>query len=278
MFSNINWSDYIVQTLAGLTIVAITALIGYLTSARFRNWLTVTVDYMTRWLARYWPYVVVGGLLFISEYMLYRLYDDWKLIAYSILDIAFTISAVWLLAFTSKKSATLFDYKPHTLLHGWKAPSNWIPRITARGLELVSHNGMSKVLLLEDLPRFTNGVIECEVYLESGALFDVLLRGDLESNEFYMARFDSRTSLWDCILVQPKSGVWHPCNETNRLTYHSPHNRWLTMRVIADGQAISLFRDGTLIDWIDDAPIKAGRIGLLAEVANVYVRRVSIIL
>jgi hypothetical protein len=56
----------------------------------------------------------------------------------------------------------------------------------------------------------------------------------------------------------------------------TPDGQWLTMRVVADGQKISLYRDEHLVDQIDDAKVTTGRVGLFAEEADVYVRKVSI--
>jgi len=162
-------------------------------------------------------------------------------------------------------------------LHAWIIPSVWSPIVNERGLQLIPHDNRSKVLLLEKLPQFVNGVIECEVYLEPNALFDVILRGSLADGEFYMARLDARPTMWDCILFTPKGKGWRECNkDKGTLIHHSPHGQWLKMRIVADGHRISLYRDAQLVDQVDDAKIMIGRVGLFAEVANVYARKIHI--
>jgi len=142
-------------------------------------------------------------------------------------------------------------------------------------LRLSPHENLSKVFVIEKLPVFADGEIECEVYLEQNALFNVILRGSLAKDEWYMARLDARPTHWDCILFKPKGLAWEECNK-DALKYHSPHSRWLTMRVVAEGARISLYRDGQLVDRISDAKLADGRISLFAEVANVHVRKISI--
>jgi hypothetical protein len=146
-----------------------------------------------------------------------------------------------------------------------------------------SSSDLSKVLLLEELPLFLNGVIECEVYLEEGALFDVMLRGTFVAqpslkDEFYMARFDGRLGWPDCICIKPEGNEqWHECNDQSRSQHqYTPHGQWLKMHVEAHGQRILLYRGDDLVDQFNAAKATVGRIGLFAELANVYVKTINI--
>ena len=190
---------------------------------------------------------------------------------------------------TSKYASYSFKHDFRSGLNDvWMTPSGLLPDCVREYGVLLTHvpgsSDLSKVLLLEELPLFMNGEIECEVYLGSGALFDVMLRGIFDvkepnslNNEFYMVRFDARGGdQLDCILIKPKGSVdWRKCD---RGEHHSPHSQWLKMRVEADGRRMSLYRDGNLVSQIqiDDAKVTTGRIGLFAEQANVYVKEIRI--
>ncbi len=144
------------------------------------------------------------------------------------------------------------------------------PRGLALGAIPARHD-LSTVLTLYREPRFADGTVECEVYLESGALFNLVLRGDIVDDEFYMARLDARPDYWDSILVKPRGRAWRECNK-GHLSHHSPYARWLTMRVEADGPEISLYRDDQLVDSVNDAEFLDGTIAVFAEEGTAYVR------
>jgi hypothetical protein len=169
----------------------------------------------------------------------------------------------------------LFEYD-FSNFDEWKLRSGRSLEFRGRSLKLVDHDHLRNVLLNDRLPEFMNGEIECEVYLEEGALFNVMLRGDI-SNDFYMARLDTRPTNWDCFLIRPVGQGWRECNARSTLKYHSPHKQWLKMRVVADGKKLSLYRDNELVDGINNAKVTSGTIGLFAEVSNVYVRKVRVL-
>jgi hypothetical protein len=182
---------------------------------------------------------------------------------------------------TPPTDQTVFEDDFRSGLGAWMGMNRWEPSVISnQGVQLVHHmvgsESLSRVLCRAE-PQFVDGEIECEVYLEQGAIFNLLLRGSLAGGEFYMARLDARPAYWDCILFQPKGRGWHECNkDKGTLTHHSSPNQWLAMRVEAKGSRISIYRDGQLIDQIDDAKVTTGRICAFAELANVYVRRIRI--
>lgn len=164
-------------------------------------------------------------------------------------------------------------------LEAWKTHAKMgpVPSLCSRGLQLrpVPGRDLSTVLQLHSEPRFRDGAIECQVYLDYNALFNVIVRGSVPDDQFYMARLDSRQDFWDCVLFKPKGGSWHECNR-GYLLHNSPCRRWLTMRVEADGRRISLYRDGEAVDQIRDAGLRSGTVGLFAEQGTAWVRAVRI--
>jgi hypothetical protein len=92
-----------------------------------------------------------------------------------------------------------------------------------------------------------------------------------------MARLDSRENYYDCILIKRGQVFWTVCNDTNKLLYHTPSNRWVRMRISLKNTHIYLYRDGNLVDKINNAENLIGNIGFFAELANVYIRRIKIL-
>lgn len=275
MLHEIDWSDVIGKVIAGLIVAAILAIISWAQSPRFRRFLKRLWNTVIDWLTRQWQYLVVVILLILIEVALYLVYASWWIIAFSIAHLALVMLAVLLLFAPKWPTIVLpgFEDDFRSGLDAWTTPSGWQPTIERRGLQLIPHSNLSNVLILERLPRFVNGVVECEVYLEEGALFNVMLRGSISGDEFYMARLDSRPSNYDCLLIKPKGTGWRPLYKTKHL---SPHSQWLKMRVVAEGDRISLYRNKKLVAQIDNAEVKIGRVGFFAECATVYLRKVRV--
>lgn len=150
------------------------------------------------------------------------------------------------------------------------------PQHIPAGIELIPIDRSKhplKALLLKHGPEFKDGVIECEAYLTTGAIFDVVVRGNIADDHFYMARLDSRRGgrQTDSIVVKPAGGNWHKCNQAS--THHTPVQRWTRMRIEADGPQIRLYNNGQEVNHIDNAEIASGRIAIFAEISKVHIRR-----
>jgi hypothetical protein len=163
-------------------------------------------------------------------------------------------------------------------LANWKSRSKMsVVGVEEKGLRLWPTPGpdLSYALVLHAQPRFREGTVQCEVFLEYGALFNLVVRGDVADDEFYMARLDSREEFWDCILKKRKGEAWRECNK-GHLSHHSPFRQWTTMRVDSRGGRISLYRDDELVDHIEDATPSDGNVAMFAECGQVHVRVVRI--
>jgi hypothetical protein len=163
-------------------------------------------------------------------------------------------------------------------------PSNWksqdkmsFTRVDEKGLRLWPIPGadVRYALVLHTQPRFAEGTIQCEVFLEHNAVFNLVVRGDVSDDEFYMARLDSREEFWDCVLAKARGKAWRECNK-GQLSHHSPFRDWTTMRVDSHRGRISLYRDDQLVDRIADARLSDGNVAMFAECGEVHVRVIRI--
>jgi len=183
---------------------------------------------------------------------------------------------------SSRQVTETFEDDFSSGLGAWATPcpSSWTPKLSDQGVELLPHTALRRVLLLEKLPFFALGEIEGEVYLEHGGIFDLVVRGSCSSEEFYMARLDSRREWYDCFVYKPKSVTWDKwwiCNwESTKLKHYSPSGRRILFKIIASKSSIRLYRDGELVDCVKQPELPLGRIAVFAEEAKVYLRKIAI--
>jgi hypothetical protein len=172
-------------------------------------------------------------------------------------------------------------------LGAWIIRDGQSPQADKDGL-LLQHfgdNDLSKMVVLKGY-EFVDGVIECEVDLALGAVFNVVFRANLvgsnlkRDGEFYLARFDTREDklpkrkTQDGILFKPKDNWWDLC--ATGAKDHSPSGR-LTMRIEVSGSQITLYRGDQLIEEISDVKQSGNSIALLAEKQDVRVRMIRVI-
>jgi hypothetical protein len=125
-------------------------------------------------------------------------------------------------------------------------------------------------LLPIDTPQ--KGIIECDVYLEPGSLFNIVFRADPKSEKWYMARLETRNGVQDGFLKDNGLG-WFEYKMSNGNT--SP-KIWHQMKIEIDGPRAKLYRDGKLLAEMEDSDFQSGKIGVFNEVGNVYVDNFSV--
>jgi hypothetical protein len=272
---NVGIVSAIVSLVAGMG-----TIIGWILSPKFRFFITAG----GKWLWKRRRCLIIVILLVPIEIVLYWVYTDWRITAFSIAHLVVIASTVWVLISRRRIVNAPYSFEDdfRSGLNAWTCPSGQLPQTDERGLRLTNFdNDLSKMIILKDY-LFVCGVIECEVYLEQGALFNVVFRGklddgNLKDKEFYLARFDSRADKLgtrDGILFKSKDGWWDLCHE--HVKHNSPHSKWLSMRVVADIPAISLYCDGQLVDQINDTKLTNGNIALFAEIQNVYMKKIRV--
>lgn len=201
-------------------------------------------------------------------------------LVFSLAHLALVPVGTFLLDRWNQRPRTALEYHFQPTLSAWRSPSGWSPQVEADGLTLVHHDNLSKVLVLTELTSFMNGEIECEVCLSPESIFNVVLRGSLTEDEFYIARFDARSgNHYDAILIKERGKYWDFCNR-DELKHKSPSNRRLQMRIRAKNRRIELYRDGKLVHWINDAEKRSGVIALFTELpsgsGSVHVKAIRI--
>lgn len=124
----------------------------------------------------------------------------------------------------------------------------------APGLDLHVVQGQKTNCFLELLPIDTpkKGFIECDVFLESGSLFNIVFRADPTNERWYMARLETRGGSKDAFLKDSGTG-WDFLKPADDNTSAST---WHKMRIELNGSKAKLFRDDTKIAKMDDMSLK----------------------
>jgi hypothetical protein len=279
-------SDFIIGTgsnVCGSLIVLAFGAAAVALLIRMRNFV---IALARRWLeAKYFNGIAT---ILLSQFALYRLYivgnshDSGYAHFFSVMH--FFVGM--LLTYDFAKNRVVLDKKTVTYTANeislWAKFGNWQSEPGSMGLKLIHHDQLRNFLVCKDINDFSDGVIECEVFLETNAIIDVVLRGNIEGSierdQFYMARLDTR-DYYDCILFKPVGKLWSECNapeELKRRGFVSPSKQWINLKVMAKGRSIHLYRDGVWVDSWDHVQTLSEQIAIFAESADVYVRKITI--
>lgn len=114
------------------------------------------------------------------------------------------------------------------------------------------------------------GVIECDMFLNQGAVLNVVFLCNKEDHNWHMARYDSRDNNTDGFVIKDKGkGVNWRLN--NMSTKRTNHGTWYKIKIEFSSERARMFRDGELIEEITNPQIFGEHIGLFNECAEVSV-------
>lgn len=118
-----------------------------------------------------------------------------------------------------------------------------------------------------------NAKVECDAFLENGAVLNIAFRINNDASEFYMARVDSRSNGSNGILISKLSTNWGYIEQTN--TY-VPTNQWVHIELSFQDSNIELKINNETISKEDSTIFTAGSIGLFNEVERVFINNFTI--
>ncbi|MDD5223120.1 MAG: hypothetical protein PHE84_03945 [bacterium] len=249
---------------------------------KVRSFLEKIGNIIINFIRKYWRYLIIILLISLIEVIQLMIFPNINVVLLS-LSYVLLLLLVILFFVPKREFQKYFNYYEDDFRFGlsyWKINNknkNWKPQLdNNNGLIVIPHDDLSNVMVLKTIPNFMNGIIECVIYLSHNSTFNIIFRANLNENEFYMARVDSRLDHWDCILFKQKDSNWKECNKEN-LKYHSPHNQFVKMRVEINDKHISLYRDSQLVDSVTNAISKTGEIGFFSELTENYLRNIRVI-
>lgn len=120
------------------------------------------------------------------------------------------------------------------------------------------------------------GIIECDFNLEKGAIFNIVFLADISNNNWYMARFESRSGYSDGLLIKD-SGPGNNWREFIMSGTNTEARKWFRARVEFSSKTIRMFKDNELIvQFYNPQMIFGGKVGLFNECNDVHVDNFTI--
>lgn len=145
--------------------------------------------------------------------------------------------------------------------HGKPAPGLLLPRVDGQA---------TNTFLILNGVEMESGIIECDYYLEPEGLLNVVVFCDISEQNWYMARYEARSTEHDGILVKgqgPGANWRHDTTGTSR----SSARTWHKARIEFSSEKIVMYRDDELITEITAPNIFGKAIGLFNELNDVHI-------
>ncbi len=161
--------------------------------------------------------------------------------------------------------------------------SNWITFTGSPTLDTDKGNPRPSLKLnFIDPPESTNtflisrkikskrGMIECDVFLNQGAVLNVVFLCDKLNHNWHMARYDSRDRNTDGFVIKDmgKGANWRLNSMSTKRTNSGT---WYKIKVEFSSERARMFRDGELIEEITNPQLFGEHIGLFNECAEVSI-------
>ena len=119
--------------------------------------------------------------------------------------------------------------------------------------------------------EFERGVIECDYYLESDAILNIVALGDTRRHNWYMARYDSRDGETDSILIKDAGPGANWRHDKVGYSGGSSKRRWHRARVEFSSEGIKMFRNDELIAEVTNPQLLGKEVGMFNEVNDAHV-------
>jgi len=113
------------------------------------------------------------------------------------------------------------------------------------------------------------GAIECDFFLEHGALLNIVFMCDKVNHNWHMARYDSRGGTTDGLLI--KDGKGNNWRFNNMSTSRSSEGSWYRAKVEFSAERVRMFKNGELVAEVINPKLFGKYIGLFNECGNVSV-------
>lgn len=133
-----------------------------------------------------------------------------------------------------------------------------------------------EIMYVAGLDDFRNGLIECDVYLPTNTLINILFRAHIPAHRYYGARLDTRPQgpnnypLFDKFLRRD-GGFPKWFGEAPDRGAKTTPNEWHHLKVMVAQNSMELFSDEQLVaSWVDSM-YHSGQVGIMAELGEVCV-------
>lgn len=278
------WSNVLANASGTIIATVITAAFGYFFVDPFRQWIFRTSPKLNRFILIvidfiYKPIVWLVAFFGFQTMIFFDRYRFWSLIATSIILLRFFRSSKPESKTYPSRSSQFSDgfHKLEDIERNWETitgkpaldEGRGNPRPSLQLAKIDPPQATNTFLLLKKITT-ESGVIECDFFLERGALLNIVFMCDKGNHNWHMARFDSRGGTTDGLLIKD-GGKGNNWRFNNMSTSRSSAGSWYKAKVEFNSERVRMFRNGELVTEITNPQIFGKYIGIFNERGNVSI-------
>lgn len=278
------WSNALANAVGTIIAALITGAFGFFLFDPLRQWIYKNNPKFARILLKlldfiYQPVLWIVTFFVFQATILFNIYRFWSVVATSIILLRFYIS--------SRSEGRAYPSRSSQFSDGFhelgNVKKNWEiitgeptldkekgnPKPSLYFNMTVPHHRTNTFLILKEITA-KQGEIECDFFLEQGALLNIVFMCDKTNLNWHMARYDSRGGTTDGLLIKDgrKENSWR---FNNMSTSRTNSGSWYRAKVEFSSERARMFRNGELIAEITNPQVFGKYIGLFNECANVSV-------
>lgn len=283
-FDDAFWNNALANTVGTILATFITGSLGFFLFDPLRQWIYKNNPKLARVLLKIYDFLLqpvlwVMAFAVFQTLILLNIYRLVSVAVSSVILIRFYLSSRFEIKTYPSKSSQFSDGF-HNLQD---IKDNWLTITGKPKLDEGRGNPRPSLHLTKtDPPQATNtflilkkitaesGEIECDYFLERGALLNVVFMCDKENHNWHMARFDSRGGTTDGFLIKD-NGKGNNWRFNNMSASRSNAGSWYRAKIEFNSERARVFRNGELVSEIINPQIFGKHIGLFNECANVSV-------
>lgn len=278
------WNNAFANAVGTIIATLITGALGFFLFNPLRQWVYKNNPIFARALLKLLDFVSQPILWIIAFFVfqamiLLNVYRVWSVAATSIILLRFYFSSRSAVRTYPSRSSQFSDdfHKLADIKKNWETITGALILDESKGnpppnLQLVKADppqATNTFLILKEITA-VKGEIECDFFLEHGALLNIVFMCDKVNHNWHMARYDSRGGTTDGLLIKD-GGKGNNWRFNNMSTARTNSGSWYRAKVEFSSERARMFRNGELIAEITNPQIFGKYIGLFNECANVSV-------
>lgn len=283
-FDNNFWNSAFANAVGTILATLITGALGFFLFNPLRQWIYKNNPVLARFLLKildfiYQPVLWIAAFFVFQSMILLDIYRLWSVVATSIILLRFYFSSRSEVKTYPSKSSQFSDgfHKLGDIKKTWEVVTGdpkldegkGNPRPSLQLTTIDPPQATNTFLILKEITA-ERGEIECDFFLEHGALLNIVFMCDKTNHNWHMARYDSRGGTADGLLIKD-GGKGNNWRFNNMSTARTNEGSWYKAKVEFSSERARMFRNGELIAEITNPQIFGKYIGLFNECANVSV-------
>lgn len=283
-FDDSFWSNAFANATGTIIATLITGLLGFFLFDPLRQWIYKKNPIFARILLRLldfisWPVLWLIAFFVFEIMMFLDIYRAWSVIGTSIILLRFYLSSRSRVLSYPSRSSQFSDgfHKLDDINKNWVVITGQPSLDEGKGnprpsllLNMASPAQATNTFLLLKEIQAEKGEIECDIFLDPGAVLNVVFMCDKNDHNWHMARYESRTESTDGLLIKD-GGKGNNWRFNNMSTSRTNSGTWYRAKVEFSSERARMFRNGELIAEIINPQPFGKYIGLFNECVNVSV-------